>query len=112
MNLCIVGYEGKVAARNTGPVCWVGCCYAGLQGSVQEHFAPACALISGALSLATSLKLPQGLMEVHTQQLSPISLDSPFLSASPAMPYLHLTSATQQDRIKRGVGWMGEEALL
>ena len=90
------------------PLPWVGCCCAGIQGSVRERFAPVSTLISGALSSATFLKLPLGQTEVHTQQLSLIALDSPFLSASRlAVSIPRLTSATREDRIKRGGGRWG-----
>lgn len=103
---------GRVSSWNIGPVHWVGCFCAGLQGSVQEHFAPVCALISGALSPATFLKLPQGLTEVHTQQLSPIALDSPFLSASRfGVSIPHLCHTTGQNKERRGVD-RGEGGLF
>lgn len=51
-----------------------------------------------------SFKLPQGLTEVHTQQLSPLALDPPFLSASRfAVSISHLSHTTGQSKERRGV---------
>ena len=76
------------------------------KGVSRSTLPPVFALISGALSPATFFRFPRGLTEVHTQQLSPVALDSPFLSASRlgvSVPHLSKHN-TQQDRIKREGG--------
>lgn len=107
VDLCNGWITCQVSAGSPGPLLWVRCCCAGLQGSDQQLFAPLSALSSLDLCLRPlSSNSPRGWRKSTPSLSNPIALDSPFLSASRSgMSIAHLCLTTQQNKERaEGVG--------